>query len=89
MNEYNNFDCRCELCQKAWAEWYGKNKIKRGKRLGSCAMPDCEEPGYARGLCHVHYERLRSGRKMDAPINQKPRAWKYRNSPEVMADDVV
>ena len=39
---------------------------------GTCTLPDCGRPHYARGLCHTHYDRKRNGRVLSAPVASLP-----------------
>lgn len=38
---------------------------------GTCSMDGCERPHKARGLCSTHYWRWRTGKDVDAPLDQR------------------
>lgn len=38
---------------------------------GPCGQPQCDRPAYSRGLCCLHYQRRRCGRRVDAPAIPK------------------
>ena len=40
----------------------------------ACAVPACDRASVARGLCHAHYERRRTGRPLGGPILDSPLA---------------
>lgn len=71
---YSNHGCRCDECREAYGIAYGMRQTIRGRRLGSCSINGCDLPQYARGLCHPHYERQRTGRPMVVPIRERPGA---------------
>lgn len=80
VNEYSNYNCRCDDCKRAWRDWYRESARRRRLFLGPCTIPGCEIGQYSKGLCKPHYERERDGRAMNTLIIRRPKAW-------VAADD--
>lgn len=55
-------------CGKLAEMIYTKNRRKRGTEPTECAMADCQKiEQLRRGLCHMHYERLRQYGTTDTP----------------------
>lgn len=69
---YSNYHCRCAVCKRGWAEWmYG---FTRSILQPYCAVPECNDPQYAKGVCKAHYERRRRGVFTETPVRKKPQA---------------
>ena len=43
-------------------------RLAKGEAPALCTHPGCERPYKSRGYCSLHYQRLRLGRDMDAPV---------------------
>lgn len=71
------------LCATHWHRWYegnptdvpigrtgvSTNRIKSKPRL--CKVEGCGRPHVAKGYCSLHYQRLKAGRNMSEPIQEK------------------
>ena len=40
-----------------------------------CSVQDCERPIQAKGLCSTHYQRMRKGTPLDAPMRKRKETW--------------
>lgn len=68
--------------------WGHDNLIKKGlpldtplrtsKPLQRCGIAECDLPVHARGLCPIHYRRLKRGTPLDAPFDARPKG-PYKN----------
>lgn len=70
---YHNHGCRCRPCKDANTAWY-RNESKIRAARADCSVPGCDGGLYAKGMCHAHYERQRTGRPLTPVIKRRPNA---------------
>lgn len=64
-NGYNKHGCRCDLCRARVAQYARDARARRGAKSRvpgpiGCAVEGCERPHMAKGLCRMHYYRVRT-----------------------------
>jgi hypothetical protein len=49
------------------------NKMISARDIRSyiCSIPNCERQGYAKGYCHAHYVRSRTGKDLNSPLQNR------------------